>query len=103
MAVGLVFVVAFCMVANAGRLRRRLRALRPLALAPPASGTAHDHLLLTVRGVEVPPEVERAAVHHAREHGYGLVDLLPRDLPVEGTLDLARHLDFDAYRADPFG
>ncbi|WP_328595259.1 class I SAM-dependent methyltransferase [Actinomadura macrotermitis] len=45
----------------------------------------------------------RAAVRHARAGGLGLLDLLPRDLPVDEVLDLVRHTDFAAYRRDAFG
>ncbi|MFB4308550.1 class I SAM-dependent methyltransferase [Actinomadura sp. GTD37] len=47
--------------------------------------------------------MRRAAERHASDNGLGLVDLMPRDLHVDAALDLARHLDFDAYRDDVFG
>ncbi|ROO86074.1 methyltransferase family protein [Actinocorallia herbida] len=105
MIAGLVAVVALCMTANALRLRARLRGLRPLPPCPSGTGAGEetDFVLLAAAGVEVAPEVVRDAERYAGEHGLGLVDLLPRDLSVDGALDLARHLDFRAYRADPFG
>lgn len=104
MVVGLVAFIALCMTANAWRLRARLRGLRPLPPAPGGGPPGEDgFVLLTVDGVEVPPGVRRAAERHARDNGLGLVDLMPRDLHVDAALDLARHLDFDAYRDDVFG
>jgi ubiquinone/menaquinone biosynthesis C-methylase UbiE len=102
--VGLIAVIALCMTANAWRLRVRLRGLHPLPPAPagepPGEG---EFVLLTAAGVEVPPGVVRAAERHARDNGLGLVDLMPGDLHVDAALDLARHLDFGAYRDDVFG
>jgi SAM-dependent methyltransferase len=103
MLVGLIAVIAGCMGVNAWRLRRRLRALRPLPTARTEDAADPGYVLLTARGVRVPDDVVRAAERHAREHGLGLVDLLPRDLPVDGALDLVRHTDVEAYRADVFG
>ncbi|WP_232835390.1 class I SAM-dependent methyltransferase [Actinocorallia populi] len=96
-----VLPVGLCMVLNALRLRRRLLGLRRLPASVPDG--ARGYGLLTAAGVEVPDGVRRAAEAHAREHGLGMLDLLPRDLPVDEALDLARHLDFDAYRRDRFG
>ncbi|QFG22577.1 class I SAM-dependent methyltransferase [Actinomadura sp. WMMB 499] len=94
--------IAACMAANGWRLRRRLRGLR--TLPPGDEGEADpDYVLLTARHVEVPDRVARAAERYARENGLGLLDLMPRDIPVDGALDLARHTDFGAYRDDAFG
>ncbi|TDC48901.1 class I SAM-dependent methyltransferase [Actinomadura sp. KC345] len=104
MVVCLVAFIALCMTANALRLRARLRGLHPL---PPASGGAPagegEYVLLTADGVEIPPGVLLAAERHARGNGLGMLDLMPRDLHVDAALDLARHLDFDAYREDIYG
>ncbi|GAA2720784.1 class I SAM-dependent methyltransferase [Actinocorallia aurantiaca] len=96
-----VFLVGLCMVVNALRLRRRLLGLRRLPPAAPDGGRGYG--LLTAAGVEVSDGVRRAAEAYAREHDLGMLDLLPADLPVDEALDLARHLDFDAYRQDRFG
>ncbi|MFP3963827.1 class I SAM-dependent methyltransferase [Actinomadura fulvescens] len=103
MAVALVVLVAVCMTANALRLRARLRALLPLPAHVAPMDPDQDYVLLTARDVHVPPHVARAAERHARENGLGLVDLLPRDLPVDDVLDLVRHTDVESYRADTFG
>ncbi|MEO3785721.1 methyltransferase domain-containing protein [Actinocorallia sp. B10E7] len=104
-------LVAVCVSGNALRLRRRLRGLRRLEPAGPSKNTEstetaggrREYGLLTATGVEVPDGVRRAAEAHARKHGLGMLDLLPADLPVDEALDLARHLDFEAYRRDRFG
>ncbi|MFD0898972.1 class I SAM-dependent methyltransferase [Actinomadura sediminis] len=94
-------VVAACMAANARRLRARLRRLR--TLPGPGDGPPDPaFVLLTAPHVDVPDDVARAAEDYARRNGLGLLDLLPRDIPVDGALDLARHTEFDAYRDDPF-
>ncbi|TDC98435.1 class I SAM-dependent methyltransferase [Actinomadura sp. 7K507] len=107
MLVGLVAFVALCMTANAVRLRARLRGLHPLPSPPGAPEDAppgeDEYVLLTADGVHVPPAVLGAAERHARGNGLGMVDLMPRDLHVDTALDLARHLNFDAYRGDVFG
>ncbi|GAB3684178.1 hypothetical protein GCM10027589_53530 [Actinocorallia lasiicapitis] len=96
-------ILAVLMAANAWRLRARLRTLRPLSPAAPGGADDPAFVLFTAVGVTVPVEVRRAAEQHARDNGLGLVDLLPRDLPFDGILDLARHLNFADYRQDRFG
>ncbi|OLT27339.1 methyltransferase type 12 [Actinomadura sp. CNU-125] len=103
MAVGLIAIIAVCMAANAWRLRSRLRGLRTLPSGNGDEPSDPEFVLLTARNVEVPAEIARAAARYARQNELGLVDLMPRDIPVDGALDLARHTDFDAYRDDAFG
>ncbi|WP_019630416.1 class I SAM-dependent methyltransferase [Actinomadura atramentaria] len=100
MVLAFLCLVAACMAANAVRLRRRLTALDRL----PADGPgAPGYALLAARGVTVPPAVRRAAEAYARDHGLGMLDLVPANLPVDEALDLLRHLDVRRYRADTLG
>ncbi|MBX6767999.1 MAG: class I SAM-dependent methyltransferase, partial [Actinomadura rubrobrunea] len=107
--------VAAGLLANALRLRRRLRALPRL----PVSGRrgrslrwdgsydtdtpGHDESygLVMAEGAVVSGQLRRAACAYARHHGLQVLDLVPRDLPVERALDLARGVDRTAYRSDP--
>ncbi|MEU6038250.1 class I SAM-dependent methyltransferase [Actinomadura sp. NPDC047616] len=108
-------VVAAGLLANALRLRRRLGELPRL----PVSGRrgcslrwdgsydtdtpGHDESygLLLAEGAVVSGQLRRAACAYARHHGIQVLDLIPRDLPVERALDLARGADRHAYRTDP--
>jgi len=102
MGIVVILVVACCMAVNGLRLRSRLRALRPLPMRD-GDGDPSSFVLLTARDVRVPPDVRRSAEHYARENGVDMLDLLPRDLSVDGALDLIRHTDPRVYRADSFG
>ncbi|GAA3208309.1 class I SAM-dependent methyltransferase [Actinocorallia longicatena] len=103
MALAFVAIVALCMTLNAFRLRARLRALRPLPEPAGDRVDGSEYVLLTARGVRVSAEVLRAAEQYAVRHEVGVLDLLPRDLAVDEIMDLVKHTDFAAYRADPFG
>lgn len=75
-------------------------ASAPTASVPPAQ-PAEDYGLITAEGVGVSDDVRQSAIAYAEQHGLGVLDLVPADLPVEQALDLARYLDLDAFRGSP--
>ncbi|HEX8803108.1 MAG TPA: hypothetical protein VF743_02910, partial [Acidimicrobiales bacterium] len=77
-------------------LRRRVRALA--VLAPSDEPWDDDHLFLTAAGVHLDDATRRAASTHAREHGLDVVDLVPRDLPVERLVEVLRLVDPATFR-----
>lgn len=118
MVLVLICLVAACMTGNAIRLRRRLAGLGRLPGPPRPGGPQRDaghgaqrdagrgetaYSLITARGLVVPEPVREAAEAYARERGLGMLDLVPSELPVDEALDLVRHLDADAFRADRLG
>ncbi|WP_433335512.1 class I SAM-dependent methyltransferase [Spirillospora sp. CA-294931] len=102
--VWLICLLAACMTGNALRLRHRLTGLHRLPPSPdPDPDPPDPYALVTAEDVSVPEEVRRAADRYARDHDLGMLDLVPADLPVDQALDLAKHLDFRAYRRDVHG
>jgi SAM-dependent methyltransferase len=91
--------VAAVFLANGARLRGRLKGLASLA---PADGPVDPtHHFLVAEGVVLDEATRRAASAHARMTGVAVLDLVPGDLTVERTLDLARMVDPLATRDDP--
>ncbi|HEX2317075.1 MAG TPA: class I SAM-dependent methyltransferase [Thermomonospora sp.] len=98
----IVWLVAACVLANGLRLRRRVTGLGVL----PRGRAVHlmdGYAPVLAEDADVPDHVLRAAADHARANGLGMLDLVPRDLPVQQALDLVRHVDPRAYRKDRFG
>jgi SAM-dependent methyltransferase len=86
-------------LANGARWRGRLKGLASLA---PADGPADPtHHFLVAEGVVLDEATRRAASAHAWMTGVAVLDLVPGDLTVERTLDLARMVDPLAIRDDP--
>lgn len=91
--------LAAVFLANGARLRGRLKGLASLA---PEDGHADPtHHFLVAEGVVLDEATRRAASAHARMTGVAVLDLVPEDLNVERTLDLARMVDPLATRNDP--
>lgn len=80
------------------RLRRRVSRLH--VLAPSDQALDPSHRFITAAGVELDPAARRAASAFARQHGLAVVDLVPRDLPVDRAMSLARAVDARTFRAD---
>ena len=91
--------VALVLLANGARLRRRLGRLG--SLAPSSEPIEPSYHFLVGEGVALDEETRRAASAHARSEGLAVLDLVPEDLTVERTLDLARMVDPGAARHEP--
>ncbi|MCL9761474.1 class I SAM-dependent methyltransferase [Frankia sp. AiPa1] len=94
----LAIVVCVGLIANAMRLRGRLRRLETI----PASGRPVDphHEFLVAAGVRLTDGARRAASYHASRDQLDVLDLIPADLTVERALDVARMVDTRTYRTD---
>ena len=98
----MIWLMAAALLINGLRLRHRVTGLHRLQI-PRAAPAPTGYLALTAEDAAVPDRVLRAAADHARRHGIGMLDLVPRDLPAEQALDLIRNVDPRAYREDRFG
>jgi SAM-dependent methyltransferase len=86
-------------LANGARLRGRLKGLA--SLAPTDAPVDPTHHFLVAQGVVLDEATRRAASAHAWMTGAAVLDLIPGDLGVERTLDLARMVDPLATWDDP--
>jgi SAM-dependent methyltransferase len=93
-------------LANGLRLRARAGGLRRLPGDGDAAGAgaggdggAAPRVWLTAAGVRVTDAVRARVAGYAVDEGLEVVDLVPRDLPVEQALDLLRAVDPRKYRA----
>jgi SAM-dependent methyltransferase len=91
--------LAAVFLANGARFRGRLTGLP--TLAPAAGPVDPTHHFLVAEGVVLDEATRRAASAHARSAGVAVLDLVPGDLTVERTLDLARMVDPQATGDDP--
>ncbi|HEY6624579.1 MAG TPA: class I SAM-dependent methyltransferase [Acidimicrobiales bacterium] len=91
--------VAILLLANGARLRGRLGRLG--RLVPSSEPVAPSYHFLVGEGVTLDEGTRRAASAHARSEGVAVLDLVPEDLTVERTLDLARMVDPGAARHEP--
>lgn len=91
--------LAAVFLANGARLRGRLQGLA--AVAPTDGPIDLTHHFLVAEGVVLDQATRRAASAHAWLTGVAVLDLVPGDLTVERTLDLARMVDPQATRDDP--
>jgi SAM-dependent methyltransferase len=82
------------------RLRGRLAALPVLPPSGEDAGAADGYLLITAAGVVVDDGTRDAAAGYADRHDLRVLDLIPADLTVSGTYNLARQVDPARYRTD---
>ncbi|MGA8369820.1 MAG: hypothetical protein WB765_06785, partial [Acidimicrobiales bacterium] len=88
--------VAILLLVNGARLRGRLGRLS--RLAPSSEPVEPSYHFFVGEGVTLDEGTRRAASAHARSEGVAVLDLVPEDLTVERTLDLARMVDPGAAR-----
>ena len=86
------------LLANGIRLRLRAASLR--SLPPSSEPVSSEHLFLVAPGTRVDDATRSAASAYARASGLDVLDLVPRDLPVERALYLMRVVAPSAYRED---
>lgn len=97
-------VMALGAVLNGLRLRRRLSGLDQVDLgevAASATDEVDDFVLLRAVDVTVDASTRAAAKRHADVAGLDVVDLVPKDLPPDQVLDLARRINTRTYRSSP--
>jgi SAM-dependent methyltransferase len=87
------------LLANGARLRGRLAHLR--SLAPSSEPVDPMYHFVVGEGVTLDEATRCAASAYARSTGVNVLDLVPQDLSVERTLDLARMVDPEAARHEP--
>ncbi|SDT17005.1 class I SAM-dependent methyltransferase [Actinoplanes derwentensis] len=92
--------VAIMVVLVLGALRARGRLAALPVLPPPTEAERDDFQLFTVAGAVVDGPTRQAAHTYARNQGLEVVDLVPVDLPVTESRNLARAVDPGSYRTD---